>query len=139
MTQWFIQADEGHRDLGPYPPDELLQMVRSGEVTRNTRIRRDDESVWFMASEVGGLFEAAMRPTIQYFCPVCETEVSDPPKVCHHCGHKIRRAVTKITENTIINRQDQPRANAPRPSSETTRKPRISGQGDGSGGDGQAS
>ena len=106
VTNWFIQTDEELEDLGPYRPSELLNKVRAGEVTRETMVRKDD-SAWFAAGEVGGLFEAAMRPTIEYFCPQCETSVSEPPVVCHKCGREIRQALTKITENTIINPEDQ--------------------------------
>lgn len=130
MTQWFIQSEDGHQDLGPFRPNELLEMVRNGQVTRRTKIRRDDKTAWFTASDVGGLFEAAMRPTIQYFCPACDTEVGDPPIVCHHCGHKVRRAVTRITENTIIDREDPPQSDTPRSAHDTQQKRPVSGQGD---------
>ncbi len=100
MTDWFIQTDDNLEDLGPYRPSELLKKVRDGEVTPETKLRKDD-SAWFEASEVGGLFEAAMRPTIEYFCPQCETQVTEPPVNCHKCGREIRRAITKITENSI--------------------------------------
>lgn len=106
MTKWFIQTDDEHEDLGPFPPSELLEMVRNGEVTRETKLRKDDQSAWFTASDVGGLFEAAMRPTIAYCCPQCEAEVGEPPVVCHQCGREIDQAVTTITENTIIDRAD---------------------------------
>ena len=81
-------------------------MVRSGEVTSETKLRKDN-SPWFSAAEVGGLFEAAMRPTIRYFCPQCETEVSEPPVTCPKCDRDIRRARTQITENTISNSGDR--------------------------------
>ena len=106
MTKWFIQRDNSSEDLGPFRPSELLDMVRAGEVTFETRVRKDD-SPWFTAGEVGGLFEAAMRPTIRYFCPQCETEVSEPPVTCPKCDRDIRRARTQITENTIVNRADR--------------------------------
>lgn len=100
MTNWFIQSDQDQEDLGPFRPSELLQKVRAGEVTRETKLRKDS-SAWFDAGEVGGLFEAAMRPTIEYFCPQCKTSVNEPPVVCSHCGYEIQVAITKITENTI--------------------------------------
>ena len=106
VTNWFIQTGDDCEDLGPYRPSELLQKVRAGEVTRETKLRKGD-SAWFVAGEVGGLFEAAMRPTIEYFCPQCEAAVSTPPVVCHKCGREIRQAVTKITENSIVNPADQ--------------------------------
>ena len=104
MTNWFIQRAEND-DLGPYRPSELLDLVRSGDVTPETMLRKDD-SGYFAASDVGGLFEAAMRPTIRYFCPQCENEVSEPPVRCPKCDREIRRALTQITENTIVNRTD---------------------------------
>lgn len=106
MTKWFVQQDESQEDLGPLRPSELLDLVRCGKVTSESILRKDDSS-WFSASDVGGLFEAAMRPTIRYFCPQCETEVTEPPVNCHECGREIHRALTEITENTIVNQADQ--------------------------------
>jgi hypothetical protein len=106
VTSWYIQTGENLADLGPFHPSELLQKVRTGQVTRRTKLRKDG-SAWFEAGEVGGLFEAAMRPTIEHFCPQCETAVATPPVVCHRCGREIRQAVTKITENSINDPADQ--------------------------------
>ncbi|MAI69876.1 MAG: hypothetical protein CMM01_03070 [Rhodopirellula sp.] len=106
MTKWFVQQDESQEDLGPLRPSELLEMVRGGTVTSESMLRKDDSN-WFSASNVGGLFEAAMRPTIRYFCPQCETEVTEPPVNCHVCGREIQQALTQITENTIVNPADQ--------------------------------
>ena len=100
MAEWFIKQDEESGDLGPFRPPDLLSMVRKGEVTRQTMIRKDD-SAYFEAGQVGGLFEAAMRPTIEHFCPGCEHAVSEPPTVCSYCGQEIHQAITKITENAI--------------------------------------
>lgn len=106
MTSWFIQTDDDRDDLGPFRPSELLQKVRAGEVKRDTKLRKDN-SAWFSAGEVGGLFEAAMRPTIEYFCPQCKKRVSAPPVVCNYCGREIHQAVTRITENTIADPDDK--------------------------------
>lgn len=106
MTKWFIQRADSSEDLGPFRPSELLDLVRSGDVTSETKVRKDD-STWFAAADVGGLFEAAMRPTIRYFCPQCETEVTEPPVTCPKCDRDIRRAKTEITENTIVNRNER--------------------------------
>lgn len=106
MTKWFVQQNESQDDLGPMRPSELLEMVRSGQVTSESMLRKDDSS-WFAAGDVGGLFEAAMRPTILYFCPQCESEVSEPPVNCQKCGREIRQAITQITENTIVSQSDQ--------------------------------
>ncbi len=105
MTDWFVQQSDGGGDLGPLRPSELLDKVRTGEVTRKTMVRKND-SAWFVASQVGGLFEAAMRPTIEYFCPQCQVEVSEPPTVCGQCGREIHQAIMKITENSITTRVD---------------------------------
>ncbi len=107
MSQWFIQQDANREDLGPYRPSELLDLVRNGEVTKETLLRKDN-SAWFAAGDVGGLFEAALRPTIQYFCPQCESEVSEPPVTCLRCGREIRRGITRITEHSIAQRTDYP-------------------------------
>ncbi|QDT02844.1 hypothetical protein K227x_12230 [Rubripirellula lacrimiformis] len=106
MTDWYFQT-RSSEEVGPLRPSELLEKVRKGEVTRNSMLRKNS-STWFLASEVGGLFEAAMRPTIEYFCPQCEAEVGEPPTVCNLCGCEIYKAITKITENSITNRADHP-------------------------------
>jgi len=107
VTQWFVQTGDLTDDLGPLRPSDLLSLVRSGEVTRVSLVRKDD-SPWFAAGEVGGLFEAALRPTIQYFCPQCEAEITEPPVTCSRCGREIRRGITKITEHCIAQRADRP-------------------------------
>ncbi len=106
MTDWFIQINDDAEAVGPLRPSELLQKVRAGEVTPETMLRKDD-SAWFEAGEVGGLFEAAMRPTIEYFCPQCEAPVTEPPVNCPKCGSEIHRAITKITENSIATPEER--------------------------------
>jgi len=106
VTQWYIQRGEDVDDVGPLRPTDLLKMVRTGEVKPETMLRKDD-SAYFQASDVGGLFEAAMRPTIEYFCPKCKREVTEPPVTCPHCDYNITRALTRITENTITNPEEQ--------------------------------
>jgi hypothetical protein len=105
VTKWFIRQNESQDDLGPLRPVELLEMVRSGQVTSESMLRKDD-STWFTAADVGGLFEAAMRPTILHFCPQCKAEVSEPPVNCQKCGREIQQAITQITENTIATQTD---------------------------------
>ncbi|MEM6689879.1 MAG: GYF domain-containing protein [Planctomycetota bacterium] len=105
MAEWFIQRKDEGAEEGPLRPSELLRLVREGEVTRTTKIRKGD-STWFEASEVGGLFEAALRPTIEYLCPGCEEEIPEPPTVCKHCGREVYNAITRITENTIAVKDD---------------------------------
>ena len=102
MAEWFIknQDDQGVSEEGPFRPSELLDLVRLGRVVRETIIRKDN-SAWFQAGEVGGLFEAAMRPTIEYFCPHCSAPISQPPCNCPKCDMHLTRAREKITENSI--------------------------------------
>lgn len=106
MTNWFVQQGGTGEDVGPLRPSELLEKVRRGEVTRTSRVRKDN-SAWFSAEQVGGLFEAAMRPTIEFFCPQCRAEVPEPPTVCKRCDTEIQKAVTRITENSIVSASDQ--------------------------------
>ena len=107
MAQWYIRGESGREnDRGPLRPSELLKLVRDGKITPETKLRKDD-SAYFAAAEVGGLFEAAMRPTIQYFCPQCRREVHEPPVTCPHCDFNVVRALTKITENTIASPERQ--------------------------------
>ncbi|MDG2220633.1 MAG: DUF4339 domain-containing protein [Rubripirellula sp.] len=107
MTQWFIQSDGDSNDVGPLSPTDLLGLVRNGEVRPESILRKDD-SAYFRASDVGGLFEAAMRPTIEYFCPRCKKEITEPPVMCHHCDFNVVRALTRITENTISKPEEKP-------------------------------
>ena len=105
MAEWFIEQPEVAEEIGPLHPSELLEKVRSGEVRPETRVRKDD-SAWFEASAVGGLFEAAMRPTIEYFCPNCRSPIEEPPCLCATCNNKVRQGFTRITENTIQGSQN---------------------------------
>jgi hypothetical protein len=98
MTQWFMQSAAA--ELGPFAPSQVLEMVRRGEITRETKLKKDD-SAWFPAGEIGGLFEAAVRPTVKYLCPICRGEVKIPPCECPHCGRQIDVAHRKVVEHTI--------------------------------------
>lgn len=55
-TQWY--CDLMGKIEGPITAGELLTLVKSGKVTASTLIRKDD-SKWFPAEEVGGLFQSA--------------------------------------------------------------------------------
>ncbi len=98
MTQWFMQSAAA--ELGPFAPSQVLEMVRRGEITRETKLKKDD-SAWFPAGEIGGLFEAALRPTIGYLCPVCRGDIKIPPCECPHCGRQVDVAHRKVTEHKI--------------------------------------
>jgi hypothetical protein len=103
VAEWFIKNTDAEDagDIGPLRPNELLDLVRAGVVRPETPIRKND-SAWFKAKEVGGLFEAAMRPTINYYCPKCDSPVPEPPSTCPKCLVDIERARRVIIENTIV-------------------------------------
>jgi len=98
MAQWFMQS--AAEELGPFAPSQLLEMVRRGEITPETKLKKDN-SAWFPADQVGGLFEAAVRPTVQYLCPFCRGEVKSAPCECTHCGRQIDVAHRQVTQHKI--------------------------------------
>lgn len=57
-SQWF--CDLMGKVEGPLTAAQLLQKVKRGEITELTPIRKDN-SKWFPAAEVSGLFEAAFK------------------------------------------------------------------------------
>jgi hypothetical protein len=57
-TKWYFK--QGGRTIGPMSNLDLLAKVRSGEIVVGSWIRKDD-SAWFPAEEVNGLFETAFR------------------------------------------------------------------------------
>lgn len=98
MANWFLKRFEGNvqTEVGPLRPSELLKLVRNGEIKPETHLRKDD-SAWFEAKQVGGLFEAAVRQEIRYFCPACNQSIPKPPLTCPNClrdiGEKQAREV----------------------------------------------
>ncbi len=108
MAEWYIKNTDpnGAPERGPYRPNELLDLVRAGDVVPGTIIRKDD-SAWFMAGDVGGLFEAARRPTIKHFCPHCKASVPEPPCSCPKCEAHLTRTREEITENSIASDSDR--------------------------------
>ncbi|SMP76437.1 hypothetical protein SAMN06265222_12145 [Neorhodopirellula lusitana] len=98
MAIWFVRSEGG--DLGPLRPADLLTLVRDGTVEPSTMVRKDD-SPWFTASEVGGLFEAARRPTIEHFCPSCNVRVPPPPTQCPKCDSALSKTRKRIIEHSI--------------------------------------
>jgi len=117
MTQWFMQSAAA--ELGPFAPSQVLEMVRRGEITRDTKLKKDD-SAWFPAGEIGGLFEAAVRSTIRYLCPACRVEVKMPPCECPNCGRQIDVAYREVTQHQIESSARN---------SQTPGKPAVSMQG----------
>ena len=116
MAVWFLQRMEGNvqTEVGPLRPSELLTMVRNGEIKPETRLRKDD-SAWFPASDVGGLFEAAVRQELEYYCPSCNCRISKPPITCSNClrdlGPREARVVKpeKLTQVPMPTESQAPR------------------------------
>ena len=57
-TRWFYRVQG--KVVGPMTNDELLRKVKIQEVKPDTEIRKDD-SAWFPAQQVSGLFETAFK------------------------------------------------------------------------------
>lgn len=101
-------------EVGPLRPSELLSLVRKGDIKPETRLRKDD-SAWFPAGDVGGLFEAAVRQELQYFCPACNRQITKPPVTCPNClrdlGPREARVVQPEKMNDIPHsvESDQPK------------------------------
>ena len=72
-TQWYCEL-MGKRQ-GPLTSAELLQKVKLGEITQDTPIRKNN-SKWFPAIEVNGLFEAAFRDKPPPSSQTLDTEYS---------------------------------------------------------------
>ncbi|MEL6894491.1 MAG: DUF4339 domain-containing protein [Planctomycetota bacterium] len=100
MPDWYVRIGDDDEADGPYRSAELLGMVREGRVTRETQVRKDD-SAWFQAEAVGGLFEAAVKPTLLYSCPFCDVRIPEPPCHCPQCGVKLHAAPHEVVENRI--------------------------------------
>jgi len=98
MPLWFY-ISEG-RELGPLKGSELLERVRDQTITQTTLVRKD-ESAWFPAGEVGGLFAAASKPTVEYNCPDCGSTVSKPPCYCRKCRRALDYARPKFIEHNV--------------------------------------
>jgi len=57
-TKWFYK--QGGRTEGPISAADLLERVRGGVIKEGSWVRKND-SAWFPAEEVSGLFEEAFR------------------------------------------------------------------------------
>ena len=53
-VEWFVEIDSHQR--GPYSSAQLKQLVASGIVQRDTRVRKRDSKQWYPARQVKGLF-----------------------------------------------------------------------------------
>ena len=90
MAEWHCEIMGNV--IGPLTPAELLEKVRTGEITFDTKIRKDD-SQWVPANEVGDLFEKAVATQKKRVCPYCRVEIGAPPIQCPGCDRYITRAV----------------------------------------------
>ncbi|QEG39823.1 DUF4339 domain-containing protein [Roseimaritima ulvae] len=106
MSEWFIRQEDV--EIGPVDGRSLLDMIRGGSVTTDTLVRKND-SAWFQAGAVGGLFEAAAESTTEYFCPDCSSKVVKPPCICPHCGIQLSYARAKVSEHKIQGFQPKPK------------------------------
>ena len=52
--EWFFL--DGEEVVGPLSPGEVRECVRSGAITRDTRVRRDDRADFIPAGQIRGLF-----------------------------------------------------------------------------------
>ena len=96
--QWFIRGDA--EDLGPYRPSEILRLIWEGAICEETMLRKGD-SPWTAAGDVGGLFEAARRPTVSWTCPHCGRAIRQPPAYCYRCDRFVERAEKHVTEHKV--------------------------------------
>ena len=90
-TEWYYESLG--QAVGPLTAKELLQKIRSGEISHSTPIRKND-SQWVPAEEVTGLFEAAQRPLLEHICPYCGAKVPPPPVTCKGCQRYLQRTYT---------------------------------------------
>ncbi len=85
-------------------------MVRQGTVTKESKLRKDD-SPWFDAIEVGGLFEAAVKPTVILHCPGCNEVIQELPCMCPGCGRNLEKARREVIQNRILTPTEAARQN----------------------------
>ena len=57
-TRWFYKVHA--KVIGPLTNEELLRKVKVQEIKKDTEVRKDN-SAWFPAQQVNGLFEAAFQ------------------------------------------------------------------------------
>ena len=93
MNEWYVRRED-ESEWGPLRPSELLSHVRTGEVSEETLIRKND-SAWFEAAKVGGLFEAAAKRPTRHHCPFCNHVIPPPPVTCVHCSMDVRNSVQR--------------------------------------------
>lgn len=53
-AQWFYRAEE--RTIGPVASSQLLDLARTGQISKQTLVRRADQQAWVQAEQLKGLF-----------------------------------------------------------------------------------
>ncbi len=103
MPDWYYR-DHHDNTVGPVKPGELLQLIRDGELTEDTLVRKDD-SQWVRSVEINGLWQAAARPDTEFCCPVCNASLPKPPCRCPKCLKYVDKAVGKIKKPSVNAKQ----------------------------------
>ena len=57
--KWFVL--EGDEELGPLGPNGLRKWLREGRIRRDTRLRRQDQTIALRADQVQALFPRATQ------------------------------------------------------------------------------
>lgn len=92
-TRWYYRSLG--REFGPVPFRELVELVRSGAVTQNDRVRAEWEEEWRWADSVPGLLYSARREAVG------STEPADGGAIESTDGDRLASsAVTEVTPAT---------------------------------------
>jgi hypothetical protein len=107
VTVWFYRSKDAVVN-GPVSPSELLELIRKGIVQESTAVRKGDSS-WVASIEVGGLWEAAARPSVVFDCPHCNKPISKPPLRCPHCKQFVQKASGHLVQHksAAVNRKSR--------------------------------
>ena len=99
MPDWYYQ-DAKERVVGPLRGSDLLNLIRGGEVTELTLVRKDN-SAWVSSVQINGLWTAASRPQTQFQCPLCSHNISKPPTRCPNCLKYVDQATGKLKKSGV--------------------------------------
>jgi GYF domain 2 len=94
MTTWYWK-DTDNNQFGPVTPDKLLNLIRSGDVLRETMVRKDSSS-WCRSDQINGLWDAAAKPHKIYLCVECGGQIERPPSRCSRCERLVEKANEKM-------------------------------------------
>ena len=86
MAKWYYKTLGS--TVGPLSSREFLERVRSGDVTEEMHVRKDD-ALWVPARSVNGLFEYATERSADTVCPYCGSQIDPPPTRCAKCRRRI--------------------------------------------------